>query len=394
MVDLYDSGWSAAQASTQFQGSNSSHELAALSITEAVIHGLYSNKEPVYALLLDALSAYDRVVIEHAIRCAFLAGTQDEGLLYLDKRLRSRRTHIEWEKEVLGPIRDTQGVEQGGCASDKIYRLVNNEQLQIAQQSELGVDLGLVLTDSGLVRQVLSASGLADDVCLLASSLSRLKILLHLTELYCDKFQVKLVWSKTNLLVFTTKDTQLQAKVEIAVTPISVDGHQIAPSHQATHVGVVRCPDGNGPNITARMVAHRRAVYSLLHAGLAKKHRANPAASLRIEVVFAMPVLLSGLASLVLSTKEEKQLDQHYKIHIQRLLRLHQATPAPVVFLLAGCLPLPAQLHLRMFTLFGQLCRLRGGDNILAKHASNIFSSANLCVTRELLSPFSSPVPP
>ena len=351
MVDLYDSGWSAAQASTQFQGSNSSHELAALSITEAVIHGLYSNKEPVYALLLDALSAYDRVVIEHAIRCAFLAGTQDEGLLYLDKRLRSRRTHIEWEKEVLGPIRDTQGVEQGGCASDKIYRLVNNEQLQIAQQSELGVDLGLVLTDSGLVRQVLSASGLADDVCLLASSLSRLKILLHLTELYCDKFQVKLVWSKTNLLVFTTKDTQLQAKVEIAVTPISVDGHQIAPSHQATHVGVVRCPDGNGPNITARMVAHRRAVYSLLHAGLAKKHRANPAASLRIEVVFAMPVLLSGLASLVLSTKEEKQLDQHYKIHIQRLLRLHQATPAPVVFLLAGCLPLPAQLHLRMFKL-------------------------------------------
>ena len=255
----------------------------------------------------------DRVVIEHAIRCAFLAGTQDEGLLYLDKRLRSRRTNIEWEKEVLGPIRDTPGVEQGGCASDKIYRLVNNEQLQIAQ---CGVDLGLVLTDSGLVRQVLSASGLADNVCLLASSLSRLKILLHLTELYCDKFQVKLVWSKTNLLVFTTKDTQLQAKVEIAVTPISVDGHQIAPSHQATHVGVVRCPDGNGPNITARMVAHRRAVYSLLHAGLAKSHRANPAASLRIEVVFTMPVLLSGLASLVLSTKEEKQLDQHYKIHI------------------------------------------------------------------------------
>ena len=82
-----------------------------------------------YALLLDALSAYDRVVIEHAIRCAFLAGTQDEGLLYLDKRLRSRRTNIEWEKEVLGPIRDTQGVEQGCCASNKIYCLVNNASL-------------------------------------------------------------------------------------------------------------------------------------------------------------------------------------------------------------------------------------------------------------------------
>ena len=72
------------------------------------------------------------------------------------------------------------------------------------------------------------------------------------------------------MLVFTTKETELQAKVEIAVTPISIEGHQIAPTHQATHVGVVRCPDGNGPNITACMVAHRRAVYSLLHASLAK----------------------------------------------------------------------------------------------------------------------------
>ena len=90
-----------------------------------------------------------------------------------------------------------------------------------------------------------------------------------------------------------------------------------------------------------------------MHAGLAKGHRANPAASLRVEVVFAAPVLLSGLASLVLTSKEEKILGQYYKVHLQRLLRLHQATPAPVVFFLAGCLPLRAQLHLRIFSLFG-----------------------------------------
>ena len=95
------------------------------------------------------------MVIEHAVRCAYLAGTQDEGLIYLDNRLRSRRTLIEWDKEILGPIRDTQGVEQGGCASDKIYRLVNNEQLQTAQASELGVDLGMVVSQDGdLISQV------------------------------------------------------------------------------------------------------------------------------------------------------------------------------------------------------------------------------------------------
>ena len=118
-------------------------------------------------------------------------------------------------------------------------------------------------------------------------------------------------------------------------------------------------------------------MYGLQFAGLAKHHRANPYASLRVESVFGLPVLLSGLASLVLSTKEEQVLDQYYKVFIQRLLRLHQATPAPAVFLMAGCLPFQAQLHMRMFSLFGQLCRLHNGDNILAARANIVFSSAS-----------------
>ena len=50
LVELYGDGWSDIQAPTQFQGSNSSHELAALSITEAINHSLYVNKQPVYLL--------------------------------------------------------------------------------------------------------------------------------------------------------------------------------------------------------------------------------------------------------------------------------------------------------------------------------------------------------
>ena len=92
--------------------------------------------------------------------------------------------------------------------------------------------------------------------------------------------------------------------------------------------------------------------------------------------MYGISVLLSGLASLFLYSKEEKLLDQYYKVHLQRLLKLHQATPAPVVYFLAGCLPLTAKLHLRMFSLYGQLCRLRGGDNILAHQARAIYSSS------------------
>ena len=70
LVDLYDDGWCNAQAETQFQGRNSSHELAALCITEAVNHSS-TNNDPLYLLLLDAKAAFDKVVIQHAIRCAY-----------------------------------------------------------------------------------------------------------------------------------------------------------------------------------------------------------------------------------------------------------------------------------------------------------------------------------
>jgi hypothetical protein len=399
MVELYDGGWSDVQASTQFQGSNSSHELAALSITEAISYSLNVHKQPVYLLLLDAKSAFDLVVIEHAIRCAWNAGTQDEGLLYLDKRLRNRLTFVEWDKQIMGPIADTVGVEQGGCASDRIHRLVNNEQLETAQRSELGIDLGLVPAPSGgLVRQVLSGVGQADDVGLLSSSLMNLICLLHLTRMYCEKYQVQLVGAKTKLLVFNTKESLQQTTVELAAYPVMVD-QNIEPSAEASHVGVVRSVDGNMAHISDRLSAHRKSVFALLHGGMARGHRANPAACLKVEKVYCVSVLLSGMASIFLSDKEVKLMDQHYKVYLQRLLKLHQATPLPVVFFLAGCLPLPAQLHQRMFSLFGQLCRLRLGQHsgIACKEYPGIFLPLFQVMVLEVettLSPVWSSTPP
>ena len=88
-ADLYvgklnNPGWLACQAETQFQGEGSSHELAAVLFTETIQYSLFVNLKPVYALCLDAMSAFDKIVRQCAIRSAFLSGTTDQGLLYLD----------------------------------------------------------------------------------------------------------------------------------------------------------------------------------------------------------------------------------------------------------------------------------------------------------------------
>ena len=167
------------------------------------------------------------------------------------------------------------------------------------------------------------------------------------------------------------------------VDPVIMNGVAIAQSSKATHVGIVRSPEGNNFALADRISSHRRAIFGLMHSGLARSHRGNPYASLRVESCFGVSVLLSGLSAVVLTQKEENSLAQHYKVHVERLLRLHQSTPHSMVFLVAGCLPLPGLLHLRIFSLFGQLCRLRSGNNILARHASTILISILLLMVLE-----------
>ena len=62
------------------------------------------------------------------MRNLFFAGTNDERLLYLDKRLSSRLTFCDYDKQLMGPIFDTRGLEQGSVSSSDKYKLYNNEQ--------------------------------------------------------------------------------------------------------------------------------------------------------------------------------------------------------------------------------------------------------------------------
>ena len=54
--------WNQDQAEVQFLGEVSSHELAALLLTETIQSSLFSSKQPMFALFVDARSAYDVVL--------------------------------------------------------------------------------------------------------------------------------------------------------------------------------------------------------------------------------------------------------------------------------------------------------------------------------------------
>ena len=346
--ELSMSEWNSAQSQMQFQGHGMSHELACLLLTETLQFSLNVAKKPVYALFLDAKSAFDRVLRERLIRNLFLIGTDDHRLLHIDNRLGSRRTFCEFDKVMMGPILDTRGLEQGGVFSSDAYKIYNNEQADVAQASGLGV----------YVKNVcISCITMADDAVLVSNNIIDLNNLLFLTEQYCSKYDVQLVPDKIRLLAFSKNEMDIEYSKEIS--PINISNMKIAFSEEAEHLGVIRTSSAtNMTNLMARISAHRAKLFSLLPSGLAFHHQANPAAVLKVERLYAAPVLLSGLASLVLSKEETSTLQQYHKNCLQKLMKLPDRTPSSSIYFLAGSLPNTALLHLRQFSLFDMICHM------------------------------------
>ena len=77
--------WNQHEAITQFQGKGSSHDLAALLLTETLQHSLNTLLKPAYILYLDARSAFDLVIRELLITKLYDYGIRDQGLILLKR---------------------------------------------------------------------------------------------------------------------------------------------------------------------------------------------------------------------------------------------------------------------------------------------------------------------
>ena len=83
----------------------------------------------------------------------------------------------------------------------------------------------------------------------------------------------------------------MQAYFGKAISPIYMDGITVSFVEEAEHVGLIRSTSGNLPHILNRFTSHKRSLAAVLPVGLARGHRGNIAASVRIHHLYALPVL-------------------------------------------------------------------------------------------------------
>ena len=220
--------------------------------------------------------------------------TNESAVLYIDEKLKNRKTFYEWDNKLMGPAQDNIGFEQGSiCASD-YYKIYSKKQLTSTQRSNLGVDIG---------SSVVSSIGQADDTILVSDDIYNLKNLLSIIDKYCHMYKVKLVPSKTKLLCIGKKQDSIIIDFYKMINPIALC-HQTVPfSDSLEHVGVTRSVEGNLVTVAERIKAQKRALGSILSVGLAKSHLSNPLARLRVLKLYGNPTLFSALPALYLNKR-------------------------------------------------------------------------------------------
>ena len=86
--------------------------------------------------------------------------------------------------------------------------------------------------------------------------------------------------------VFSNRSTDIAAYYAKVVSPINMEGDVIDFVDEAEHVGLLRSTSGNLPHLSSRISSHRKSLAAVLPLGLARGHRGNPAASLRIHQLY------------------------------------------------------------------------------------------------------------
>ena len=342
VFNLHKQQWDDAAAPTQFMRDGYSHEVCALALTEALTHSVCNLRHPVVHTYLDTKAAFDSSLKEHVVREVFNAAGKvpSQSILYIANRLSSRKTFLKYNTTVMGPIYDSRGIEQGGISSSRLFQLTTDSTIRSLNESRLGIPIG---------NNTLAALALADNQVLMANSHQNSQSLIDSAVTLSANYNYQYVPTKTKILVTNPKPLKSSSPPTIPLDSTwSVGGAPVTISSQATHLGIVRSghPSSNSPAVVTRIAAHACALFGLLNLGLAKGHRTPPATALRIELIFASPVLYSGLAPLLLTKPELSTLNVYSRKILRRILKLHDKTAVPAIHLLSGVLPAEATIHI------------------------------------------------
>jgi len=318
---------------------NTSPNNAALIVTECINEAM-DTKTPLALATLDAEKAFDVVWHDGLFRKLYHAELpSDPWLLMRDLQL-DAPTIVKWRANVSDPFMVQQGIRQGAKLSPNLYKCFNNGILEALDANKVGAHIGATF---------IGAPTVADDIALLATDPEDLCVALQVIGHFNSKDRANVNTTKSEVVIYNADPKRQAQKWKLGAGTISE-------TTSTTHLGVLRHQKLK-QNIEERIGTGRRALYSLMGAGLHGRNGINPATSYHMYVTFARPRIIYGLETTQLKNQDIKQLQVFEQKTLRQIQYLPDRCATTPVFALLGATPIDTQIEVNALTLFGSIIR-------------------------------------
>ena len=310
--------------------------LAILMVNEAIAEAA-DNKQPLYAITLDARKAFDVVDHSSLIRKLYFNGTDLHSLMFIINNLRTE-AKVKLNGHYGDPFVVQQGVGQGKIISTHNYKTYGNDLLLQLEECASGAHIA---------NNYFGSPTCADDIILLSNNIIDLQTQLDIASLYANKERYEIHPGKSKCITYN---------IQYPGSP-QLNGNPIEVTDQATHLGIVRVTNSASPDpvIEDRISLARRTAYSLMGTGFHGNNGISPQYSVRIYMTYVIPRMMYGLEAVTLKPKHITSLESFHRKTIRELQSLPLRTAKEAVYLLSGIPPLECILDSSIATLHIQI---------------------------------------
>ncbi len=159
---------------------------------------------PLYALFIDASKAFDRLCHIQLFKVLSVCNMCPLVRRLLYNLYRDQYIRVRWDDSLSDVFCMKNGVKQGAVLSPGLFTLYIDGLLKQLQQSRVGCHVGNIYA---------GAFGYADDIVLLAPSLSALQFMITMCESYAQDYHIMFNPKKSKLMCFNVKHTDIQIQL-------------------------------------------------------------------------------------------------------------------------------------------------------------------------------------
>lgn len=272
-----------------------------------------SRQTPVYATLLDASRAFDRVHFVKMFQLLIQRGICPALVKFLICMYTQQSLKVRWQNVVSQSFECHNGIKQGAVLSPILFCIYMDELLARLKESKIGCFIG---------NQYCATLCYADDLTLLAPTHSAMTTLLQICEEFAEEYNVTFNATKSQALLFRTRTFPPDLR------PFQLHGSSIPFQDNALHLGSFIGINANTENISKLM----KDLYSKTNILLTNYHFCTPDVICSLFKSYCSSFY--GAPLWLLSERDLSPLYICYKKCFKRVMRINIRTRSKYIHLL------------------------------------------------------------